>query len=93
MTTPNESNKGQTQKKNWVTKCITGEWGWEKWVFFVLGFVCLADALIEAFPVQSPTDAVRAFIRDGALHTALLFIVLFYLSEMRYRFFEDVRND
>ena len=89
MTTPNESNERQTPKMKW----LLGEWSWEKWISFVIGVLCVIDSGITTLSGDQPSfvQFLRALIRDGAFHTALLFFLLFYCSEMRYRFSKDVR--
>jgi hypothetical protein len=64
-----------------------GEWKWEKPIPAVLALVFLGDAL------WTTTGRMHVLIRDGAFHSALLCALGFYLSEMRYRLFPDVRND
>jgi len=66
---------------------LFGEFRWEKWLSMVVGVLCLFDAF------ETNMWNPRAVIRDGAFHSGLLFLVFFYLSEMRYRLFPDVRSN
>ena len=68
-------------------KWLLGEWKWEKIIALVCALACLGDA------VWTTKGRMHVLIRDGAFHSAMLWAVLFYLSEMRYRLFPDVRND
>jgi hypothetical protein len=61
-----------------------GEYKWEKYVAVGAAIICFADAL---------WTSGTGMIRDDIFQTGLLFLVLFYVSEFRYRFFRDVRND
>lgn len=73
-------------QKGFIDKLV-GEWSWSRNILWLISVVCLIDAL-----VVSGTD-YQAFIRDGAFHSALLIGMAGYLSELRYRFFEELRND
>jgi hypothetical protein len=66
---------------------LVGEWSWEKYIVGVLGIACLVDALI------SNDFGLRSVARDGAFHSALLFLLMFYLSELRYKLVPEARNN
>ena len=79
--------EGVEQEKNrsrlWLL--TFGERAWEKYVFWVPAIFFIFDFVIRDFAVAPSWNE--------ALELALLFIIAGYLSEMRYRFFKDVRAD
>lgn len=77
----------QTQGVQKKRMGLLGEWSWEKYLVLFAGIACLLDALVEQ------GLAIRSIPRDGAFHSALLFFALFYLSELRYKLFPEVRNN
>lgn len=76
----------QVTEKGVVEKLL-GEWSWSRNILWLLSVLCLIDALMVS------GQDYQAFIRDGAFHAALLIGMAGYLSELRYRFFRELRND
>ncbi len=66
---------------------ILGEWRWERYFCIIAGGLCFLDAV-----VSNGLD-LRALIRDGAFVAAMLWFLMFYASDVRYRLFQQVRND
>jgi len=66
---------------------VLGESRWEAYVYLIFGSLCLLDALIEN------GLNVRSLIRDGAFGVAMLWFLMFYASDLRYRLCKEVRNN
>ncbi|TFH00850.1 MAG: hypothetical protein E4H13_06410 [Calditrichales bacterium] len=75
-----ENGKVKKQKK-WR---VFGEFRWEKYFCWIGGIVFLVFAVSKHVTFINWIDS---------LQIAMLAFILGYLSEMRYRFFKDVRND
>ena len=76
----------QAVEKSFSAKLL-GEWSWSRNILWLISVICLVDALMVS------GQDYQAFIRDGAFHSALLIGMAGYLSELRYRFFRELRND
>jgi len=76
----------QVVDKSFTSK-LMGEWSWSRNILWLISVACLVDALMVS------GQDYQAFIRDGAFHAALLIGMAGYLSELRYRFFLELRND
>ncbi len=73
-------------KKN-IYNRFFGEWMWERNILWLFSFLCMLDALMVS------GDNYQDFLRDGAFHAGLLIGISGYLSELRYNFFKNLRND
>jgi hypothetical protein len=83
-----EKNTDEQPRKGFLSRVLVGEYRWERWAFAIA-------ALISLFVSYVANDGFWSaeFLRDGATHTFLLLAVLYYLSDMRYRLFPEVRNN
>jgi hypothetical protein len=72
-----KNNKG-------ILHTLNGEWRYEKFVWLILAFMCFVMAI---FTDSSP----EILIRDGAFHSSLLFAIMWYLSELRYKLIPEIR--
>ena len=73
------------EKKKSLIGIMDGEWKHEKVVYLIAGFACLSYAMIDKgfdLPI---------LINDGAFHSSLLFIIMGYLSDLRYKLRPEVR--
>ncbi|WP_426370209.1 hypothetical protein [Pseudocolwellia sp. HL-MZ7] len=73
------------QKKSIFQKFL-GEYRWGRNFLWVISILCLFDAIWV-------TAGTGELIRDGAFHSSLLFGIAGYLSELRYRFIPESRNN
>lgn len=87
MQTSDQNQAQEGRQKRSVLLTLAGEWSWEKYIAGLIGIVCLLDALI------SNDFGIRSVARDGAFHSALLFFLMFYLSELRYKLVLEARNN
>ena len=74
------------KKKIPLMRRLTGEYRWEKWALAVAG-------LIFIFRGRSVFLSLDEIPDSDAVIIGMIFLVLFYLSEMRWRFFRDSRAD
>ena len=73
-------NEKESSKKKFK---LFGEFRWEKYFCWLGGSVFFIFAVVNV-----------SFISwQDSIQIGLLALILGYLSEMRYRFFEDIRND
>jgi hypothetical protein len=71
-------------------KWLLGEYRWSKYMLWIVAFFCLIEALNST---GFGTGGFGRLIRDGAFHSTLLFGIAANLSEFRYRFMPETRND
>ena len=76
----------EEQGKKTLFRKIMAEYRWEKYAFYLSGLGCFIFA-------WETNESFSGFIRDGALHTALLLACLGYLSELRYTLIPESRGN
>jgi hypothetical protein len=86
----NESKKNFLQK---LIKRLTGESRLEKNVAWFFALLCLLTAIGTNFSEFPAPGGFGDLIRDGATHSALLFLIAAKLSEIRYHLLPETRTD
>ncbi len=79
--------KNETNEKN---DTIWGEYKWESKLMWIAAIPFFAVIIIDLIFNH---ESVVEQLRNSALTIGLLFSILGYLSEVRYRLFSDVRKD
>jgi hypothetical protein len=69
-----------------VLQKLLGEFSWGRNLLWATSVLCFIDAVWTS-------SGPSGLIRDGAFHSALLFGIAGYLSEIRYRFIPESRNN
>ncbi len=74
------------KNKRSFDQCFWGEWFKTKYYAWVMGAICMVAAFIH-------NDNAQAILEAPLFQTALLFIAIGYLSELRYTLLPESRND